>query len=71
LGRVGTMHSKLARTGAVSGALSPVSWRRAFEKMTERRQKREQTNSQAMAIVGLTAAVAPLFPVALHALFRF
>ena len=66
------MHGKLAAgTGAVSKALSPVNWRRAFEKMTETRRKREQTNSQAMAIVGLTAAVAPLFPVALHVIFRF
>ena len=68
-----TMHAKLAAgIGAKSKELlSPVNWRRAFEEIAERRQKREQTNSQAMAIVGLTAAVAPLFPVALHVIFRF
>ena len=67
-----TMHGKLTvGTGVVSKALSPVNWRRSFEQMTERRRKHQQTNSQAMAIVGLTAAVAPLFPVALHVIFRF
>jgi hypothetical protein len=66
------MHGKLAAgTGAESKALSPVNWRRAFEEMAEKRQKRERTNSEAMAIVGLTAAVAPLLPVALHLIFRF
>jgi hypothetical protein len=66
------MRDKLSPgTRAVSAALSPVDWRKAFAKMTERRQKRERTNSEAMAIVGLTAAVAPLLPVALHVIFRF
>jgi hypothetical protein len=60
------MRDKLA-----AASLSPVDWRKTFEKMTERRQKRERTNSEAMAIVGLTAAVAPLLPVVLHVIFRF
>ena len=66
------MHGKLvAGTGPVSKPFSPVNWRKAFGKMVEGRRKREQTNSQAMALVGLTAAVAPFFPVALHLIFRF
>ena len=67
-----TMHGKpAAGTAAVSKALSPVNWRRSFEQMTKTGRKPQRTNSQAMAIVGLMAAVAPLFPVALHVIFRF
>ena len=62
------MHGKLA---AGTAALTPVNFRRAFEKMTERRQKREQKNFRLMAYVALTAASAPCLPIALHLLFRF
>ena len=62
------MHGNLA---AGTAALTPVSWRRAFGKMADKRRKREQTNFRLMAYVALTAAVSPLFPVALHAIFRF
>ena len=72
MGKVRTMDGKLeAVTGAVPEVLSPVSWRRAFVRIIEKRRTHQKENSRVLIIVALTAASAPFVSVALHAIFRF